>query len=996
MMKKPSITSTNHILPFGELSPSQFERLCLWLVKSEGYLRAEHLGEAGSDKGRDVIAYRVTEEGAEQLWYFQCKRHQKLSTAKLEEEVEKYNKLVAQDPTKKPFGIVFVISSTLAADARENIRRFCTQYNYAVEFWARTELDFLVKKYDPIVREFFNPNTLPSSEPRNMSEQDMFASQSAVDDLVNVIPPSPFYAHWHYLHGTFVGRIQRRNELTRWYESGGHPLKVIVALGGFGKSSLAWIWMKHDMLGEPVVELENDSDRSPTGEIAALSPDMRPEAPMWWSFYAPESGGKTSFFQFLSSAAKYFAGGESAVIPTSLRGQLRFLLNALEKRRTLLVLDGFERELRLYAGHNAAYQGDVSLENNPDNNSRSCYLDLAKDFLRGLCRLNPGRARVLITSRLFPHPIDDDRQRTEIELQGLDLKEALMFLRTRGVKGAESSLRDLCSWCGYHPLALRLAISIIERDYEHPNDIKAITNSDATKVLREKLINDANESGRGRHIFEYVYNKLSTQQQWVHSRIACFRNPVSYTTLRDCLGYAEDKETFKEIISELIDLGLLTFDRHSKLCDMHPIVRQYSYERLPEHDRQEYHKHLFGFLYDGNKKAATEERELWPLLDLFWHALNGGELKAAKDLFLASIFGLLHYRLGYYSLEVRVLTELLEQHHTDHGRLPDEDAGYVKLKLSVAQTLSGEAKSALNNSQDAIDILGRVPGQEKFHPMRLSNFAFCLIPLGRLTEADRNLKECKRLFREDGLHFYEAIANINHGLLWLYCGQNTAAEKEFKRALKFFDKQNFTHQSLLIWLYRAWGALLAGNLDQCAHAVGEVKRLLPACRHRNDNVRAAWIEAALLVHQVKNNTDTASKDVRLERAQNLLNQAFSYDSVELAKDLLLNLYQTQSMWYRASGDVPSAIDEAQRMLEEAQKGGYKLREAEALLLLAELGFENDSGLNIVELATRAAETAVCDGGKFSYLRVLDEANNLLEQCKGSQKTCVEPDVPINS
>ncbi|HKV39663.1 MAG TPA: hypothetical protein VJX67_10645 [Blastocatellia bacterium] len=36
-MKKPRVTSTNHLLPFDQLSPDQFERLCLWLVHSEGY-----------------------------------------------------------------------------------------------------------------------------------------------------------------------------------------------------------------------------------------------------------------------------------------------------------------------------------------------------------------------------------------------------------------------------------------------------------------------------------------------------------------------------------------------------------------------------------------------------------------------------------------------------------------------------------------------------------------------------------------------------------------------------------------------------------------------------------------------------------------------------------------------------------------------------------------------------------------------------------------------
>ena len=42
---QPPITRTTHTLPFDKLSPRDFERLCLWLVKREGYLRYRELTE---------------------------------------------------------------------------------------------------------------------------------------------------------------------------------------------------------------------------------------------------------------------------------------------------------------------------------------------------------------------------------------------------------------------------------------------------------------------------------------------------------------------------------------------------------------------------------------------------------------------------------------------------------------------------------------------------------------------------------------------------------------------------------------------------------------------------------------------------------------------------------------------------------------------------------------------------------------------------------------
>src|SRR5204863_199132 len=81
-------------------------------------------------------------------------------------EVGKYNKLVKADPAKKPFGVVFVTNATLSADARQEVREFCSNSGYDCEFWAHTELDLHVKKHSDIVAEFFNvqlPPPLPQS-----------------------------------------------------------------------------------------------------------------------------------------------------------------------------------------------------------------------------------------------------------------------------------------------------------------------------------------------------------------------------------------------------------------------------------------------------------------------------------------------------------------------------------------------------------------------------------------------------------------------------------------------------------------------------------------------------------------------------------------------------------------------------------------------------------------------------------------------------------------
>ena len=89
-------------MPFDRLSPRQFERLCLWLVEREGYEGGEHLGAAGSERGRDVVAWRQGE-----LWAFQCKRVEEFGPGDAEEEVDK---ILGLPQPERPAGLVFLVA----------------------------------------------------------------------------------------------------------------------------------------------------------------------------------------------------------------------------------------------------------------------------------------------------------------------------------------------------------------------------------------------------------------------------------------------------------------------------------------------------------------------------------------------------------------------------------------------------------------------------------------------------------------------------------------------------------------------------------------------------------------------------------------------------------------------------------------------------------------------------------------------------------------------
>ncbi len=210
-MTKPPLTTTNKPLPFGDLDPLEFERLCLWLVRAEGYLRPQHLGEAGSEQGRDVVAYKAT-DGGEECWYFQCKRYKIIGATALKEEVDKYDKLAAAKPGLRPAGIVFVTSAVVSANVRDAVAAYCHTRGYAYDFWARTELDMRVKQYPAIVAEFFA------------------AGRVQLATALHQLPSPP---------GDFTGRAEELADLMTRLDQGGVNISGLRGQGGIGKTTLA-------------------------------------------------------------------------------------------------------------------------------------------------------------------------------------------------------------------------------------------------------------------------------------------------------------------------------------------------------------------------------------------------------------------------------------------------------------------------------------------------------------------------------------------------------------------------------------------------------------------------------------------------------------------------------------------------------------------------------------------------------------------------------------
>jgi tetratricopeptide (TPR) repeat protein len=779
------------------------------------------------------------------------------------------------------------------------------------------------------------------------------------------LPPQPYFAHPYPLQQNFTGRVAWRKMLTGWLASDDRPVFALVAIGGMGKSALAWAWLQRDVLGLP---LPGQAPDDPEAAAVCRVPEAnRPEGVLWWSFYEREAG----FVGFLDRALTY-AGGEK-LDPASISSaydKARALVELLRQRRLLLVLDGFERELRAYASLSAAYQGDAVAEDERGD-FRVC-TDPHAGKLLGWLAAGPLRGRVLLTSRLFPRELDGLAGCRQQDLIALDAEDAVIFFQAQGVRGTRAEIQAACAPYGYHPMALRLLSGMIVRDPAKPGDIVAAEGYSPIPDLVP----------REHHMLALAYDALRPPLREFLSRLAAFRSPLEYAAAK-ALGVFGSENELKAAIQELMDRGLLFFDRQRERYDLHPIVRRYAYDRLA--DKTGVHTRLcdyFSAVPEPDEDRIQTVEDLAPVIELYHHMVGSGRYDEACDLFRDRLSKALYYRFGAYQLCIELLRGPFPDGEGRPPRLKQEaDQAWTLNALAVSYARSGQSRHAVRLLRMQIGIREKA-GDKGNLAIGLGNLAEDQVKLGELAAAEQSLRRQIELCREIKDEFREALGHHDLGLLLACQGAFADAAAELDAALAIFERQHALQFQCVAWAYRALRALLIGDAGAAVGAARRARELADeVARSRYpvecDIIRAEWLLGAALVAQAgeaKGETAETLADAEAHLTQ-ALNRCRRINLVEHEPDILL----AWARWHHAKGDGKQAHKFAQEALTMADRCEYRLQQADIHNFLARLALDAGDRPAAGEHAIIGYERAWCDGPPHCYKPALEEATRLLAE-----------------
>lgn len=756
-----------------------------------------------------------------------------------------------------------------------------------------------------------------------------------------------FLAHPYPMPPNFTGRRAERDMLSRWLETDGtHPLFVLRALGGFGKSALTWHWLMHD-----------------------VPPADWPHV-VWWSFYEADA----SFERFVAETLDYLSAGTINPAKRSPKEAVRTLVQTLHAPGTLLVLDGFERVLRAFGGLDAAYQGDEAKREAQD---RDCVSPLAEWFLRTIALLPRLRSKVLLTTRLRPRVLEAKggellRRCREERLEQLQPADAVAYFHARGIRGTHTEIERVCAPYGYHPLSLCLLAGLIVGDFEQPGDVAAAKRLDVSGDLVQ----------RQHHVLEMAFDSLAQPRRLLLGRIACFRSPVSYAVLQ-ALAEGDTATPPDADLRGLVGRGLVYHDRRERRFDLHPIVRRYAYGRLAAPDRSATHTQLRDyFAAVPPPDQVTRLEDLAPVVELYHHTVRAGQLDEACDLFFNRLATPLYFQFGAYQLRIDLLRMLFPEGEGQPPRLKDErDQARTLNALANSYTLSGQPRRAAPLYEQHNSIREKRDDNRNL-AVGLGNVAYMAqLHIGAFQAAEANLRRSIALGREIEDEQFETVGRQELGRLLAFSGAYAESASELATALKIDEKRNDVQGQGLTWAYRAQRELIRMRSDSeyvshntpsaitCARRALELADEDGRTRypHARDYVRAHWLLGT--AHRVTEQPGEAERHLHeaLERCRRI-------NLVELEADILIDLARLR----RATG----AADEAQRLAEEAlvitERSGYVLQGADAHLELARLALARGEKASAKEHAEEARLLATCDGPPdYTYKAAYDEALALL-------------------
>ena len=402
--------------------------------------------------------------------------------------------------------------------------------------------------------------------------------------------------------------------------------------------------------------------------------------------------------------------------------------------------------------------------------------------------LVPGGCALLVTSR---ETISLPKMK-RIRLEELPPDKARELLREIAPRVTEAIADQICYLCGYLPLAVRAAASLLDVTPDLEPAEYAAELSDERKRLELKYANAEGHEISVEASFNLSYTRLSEESARVFRSLSVF--PASFDAAAEETICQDAKH---KCLSELLRRNLVIFDEAERRYRLHDLARVFANAQLSEDDREDlklYHaQHFCRVLAEADDLYLKGGEQVVKGMALFdrertnietgqaWAASRSDAIPTAAELCIK------YPNAGVYVLSLR-------QH-------PRERIGWLEMQLAAARRLKrredegvalgnlGLAYAALGETRKAIEFyeqriaIAREIGDRRGEGNALGNLGNAYLNLGETRKAIEFYEQALVIDREIGDRRGEGADLGNLGLAYADLGETHKAIEFYEQAL---------------------------------------------------------------------------------------------------------------------------------------------------------------------------------------------------------------------
>lgn len=478
----------------------------------------------------------------------------------------------------------------------------------------------------------------------------------------------PRFVHLPREQAFFTGRKVELQQLTEAIERPAPCIIAVLGIGGQGKTTLVWQWLK-----------QRGSEN-----CASV---------LWCTAYR---NGFT-FDMFLDEALSYLLGDRfNKRDYPDVESRVRRLVACMQSANSLFVIDGIERWLKGWTHEDVPQEGAST----GDRAEAQRGLD---DFLSQVSALTNG-AHVIFTSRVLPACLDGvayavipiDHEGKSALLEGLDDDAAVALLKGLGVHGGPEDLLPVIHRYANHPLALSVLGALITEGYggriDRLVDVSALDHKNRLFELLEETRKHLPEQ-------DLPLRYLQVAAHFIEN--PCFE-PLSALLATDVPagrkrgtrgGY--DGRQLREVTVMLAKWNLIGWDAEREVIQLHPLVKDY-FGGLAKDGPAIHHRLACWYAQQTIPSDASTLAHVRTRVLAIEHALKSEAKEMGGDLLFAPLAGMRSFAQwlatwGHLTFGIDLL-----------GRLGEAAHGHARSRFTISR---GAMMRQLGRIEESIETL---------------------------------------------------------------------------------------------------------------------------------------------------------------------------------------------------------------------------------------------------------------------------------------------------